>query len=101
MVLTVVGSTISTIPLQSLYSSSAQETRDKDQQGGSAGVEEVDDELMDEPEPAPLADPEPEPDPATEPVDDTEPGSLDDGNLIEREKECPKGEYDNGGKCPR
>jgi len=101
MVLTVVGSTVSTIPLQLLYSSSAQETRDKDQQEGSAGVEEVDDELIDEPEPAPLVDPEPEPDPATEPLDDTEPGTLDDGNLIEREKECPKGEYDNGGKCAK
>ena len=100
LVLTVVGCTVSTIPLQPLYSSSAQQTSDEDQQGGSAGVEEpLDDELVDQPEPAPLV--EPEPKPATEPVDDAEPGSLDDGNLIEREKECPKGEYDNGGKCAK
>lgn len=102
LVLTVVVSAVSAIPLQSLYSSSEQETGDEDQQGGSSGsLTPADDELVDEPEPAPLVEPEPEPDPVKEPVEDTEPGSLDDGALIEREKECPKGEDDNGGKCTK
>lgn len=52
--LILMGSTVSTLPVQLLYSSSEQETSDGDQQGQPTGSEEpVDDEPLDEPEPAP------------------------------------------------
>jgi hypothetical protein len=48
----IVGSTVSTIPVQLSYSSSAEETSDEDQQGEPTGDEEpVDEEPVDEPEP--------------------------------------------------
>ena len=80
------GSTPSILPVQPLYSSP--EERSDDPQEESAGDEPVDE-------------PEPEPEPIAEPMDELTPGPLDDGTLVEREKECPKGEYDNGGKCTK
>jgi hypothetical protein len=90
----VLGSTLGTIstPIQTVYSSSAQGTSDDEDQPD----EPRDDEPADEPEP------EPEPEPAVEPADETNPEPLDDnGGLIEKEKECTKGEYDNNGKCTK
>lgn len=44
---------------------------------------------------------EPEPSPEPEPMDEVTPDQLNDGTLIEKEKECSIGEYDNGGKCAK
>src|SRR5512145_2582623 len=96
------GSTVSTTPIQPLYSS-LEEQEDDDPQEEPANDQATNDEPVEEPEP------EPEPmdelgptlEPVTKPLGDADSSDFDDGGSIEREKECPKGEYDNGGKCTK
>jgi hypothetical protein len=73
--------TVSTVSLPPVYSSSAQDADD------------VQEEPKDDDEPEPVDEPEP--------LGDADSNVLDDSGFIEREKECPKGEYDNGGKCTK
>jgi hypothetical protein len=80
--------TVSTVSLPPVYSSSAQDADD------------VQEEPKDDDEPEPVDEPEPL-EPLTEPLGDADSNVLDDSGFIEREKECPKGEYDNGGKCTK
>jgi hypothetical protein len=68
----IVGSTLGTTPIQSAYSSAAQETSNGQQD------EPTDDE--------PVAEPEPEPGTAAEPVDETNPDPLDE-SLTEEQQE--------------
>lgn len=99
----VLGSTLFTVT--PIFASSDQETAEGDEpQDQSGGDESETSEPGDGSEtsgPEPTDELEPEPEPVSEPIDDTDPNVLDDRGLIEREKECPKGEYDNGGKCAK
>ncbi|MGH9910931.1 MAG: hypothetical protein ACRD4W_00635 [Nitrososphaeraceae archaeon] len=91
MIFAVIGLSIvitaSTVSLPPVYSSSAQDADD------------VQEEPKDD-EPEPVDEPDPL-EPLTEPLGDADSNVLDDSGFIEREKECPKGEYDNGGKCTK
>jgi hypothetical protein len=77
LLFSIVGSTVSTIPVQLSYSSTAQETSDDNQQG-----KPVDKEPVDEPEPVDNG----EPTPVNEPVDDVDPNVLE-GGLTEQQQE--------------
>jgi hypothetical protein len=78
----VLGSTLFTVT--PIFASSDQETAEGDEPQDQSGGDESETS-----------------EPVSEPIDDTDPNVLDDRGLIEREKECPKGEYDNGGKCAK
>jgi hypothetical protein len=70
LLFSIIGSTVSTIPVQLSYSSTAQETSDDNQQD-----KPVDEEPVDKPEPVDNG----EPTPVDEPVDEEDPNALEGG----------------------
>lgn len=96
MTLTVGGNTFYlSQPIESAYSSpAAEEEPSNDEAQRDESIDGDDEPIVDEPEP----------EPAPEPSDETIPVPLDEvggGGVTEKEKECPKGEYDNNGKCTK
>lgn len=100
-VIMVIAASATTTSLNVIASSpAAPEKETNDDNDEPAPVEEPEPELEPVPpsstdDPVPI--PKPEPPSLADETNDTLPG----GGLIEREKECPKGEYDNNGKCTK